>query len=161
MVYILGVLLTSIVTSHQVYSLISSVASVCIFNYLFTIPKFSLTAYGTGYPVTFIVMFLTAYITGTMAIRYKAQAGQSAKIAYRTKVLFDTDQLLSKANGKREIFEATAKQIQKLLERNVVIFENVNGKLSEPYFSTGKRDFKYSCFLSLESERPQQNGFSE
>lgn len=153
MVYILGVLLTSIVTSHQVYSLISSVASVCIFNYLFTIPKFSLTAYGTGYPVTFIVMFLTAYITGTMAIRYKAQAGQSAKIAYRTKVLFDTDQLLSKANGKREIFEATAKQIQKLLERNVVIFENVNGKLSEPYFSQAKETSNIPVSYHFESER--------
>ena len=36
MVYILGVLLTSIATSHQIYSLISSIASVFIFNYLFS-----------------------------------------------------------------------------------------------------------------------------
>ena len=35
MVYILGVLMTSIATSHQVYSLISSVASVFILNFLF------------------------------------------------------------------------------------------------------------------------------
>ena len=41
MVYILGVLLTSIATSHRVYSLVSSVASVFIFNYLFTVPRFS------------------------------------------------------------------------------------------------------------------------
>ena len=34
MVYILGVLLTSIATSHRVYSLVSSIASVFIFNYL-------------------------------------------------------------------------------------------------------------------------------
>ena len=57
MVYILGVLLTSIATSHQLYSLTSSIASVFIFNYLFTEPRFSLTAYETGYPVTFVVMF--------------------------------------------------------------------------------------------------------
>ena len=99
MVYILGVLLTSIATSHRIYSLVSSIASVFIFNYLFTEPRFSLTAYETGYPVTFIIMFLTAYITGTFAIRYKEQAKQSAKIAHRTKILFDTDQLLSKAEG--------------------------------------------------------------
>ena len=52
MVYILGVLITSIATSHRVYSLISSIASVFVFNYLFTAPRFSLSAYETGYPVT-------------------------------------------------------------------------------------------------------------
>lgn len=132
MVYILGVLLTSIATSHQLYSLVSSIASVFIFNYLFTVPRFSLAAYETGYPVTFIVMFLTAYITGTFAIRYKEQAGQSAKIAYRTKILFDTDKLLSKAGSKDEILNAAAEQIVKLLNRNIVIYENGDGQLSDP-----------------------------
>ncbi len=134
MVYILGVLLTSTVVSHQIYSLVSSIASVFIFNFLFTHPRFSFTAYETGYPVTFVVMFLTAYITGTFAIRYKEQAAQSAKIAYRTKILFDTNQLLSKAGNKAEIQNAAAEQIMKLLGRNIVIFENENEGLSAPLF---------------------------
>lgn len=145
MVYILGALLTSVVTSHRVYSLVSSIASVFIFNYLFTAPRFSLMAYETGYPVTFVTMFLTAYITGTFAIRYKAQAGQSAKIAHRTKILFDTDQLLSKAGGKQEIFLAAARQIQKLLERNIVFFENRNGELSEPHFFGASQEVLYDA----------------
>lgn len=132
MVYILGVLLTSVATSHQVYSLISSVASVFIFNYLFTTPRFTLTAYETGYPVTFVVMFLTAFITGTFAIRYKEQARQFAKAAYRTKILFDADQRLSKARGKEEILNAAAEQVIRLLGRNIVIYEVDQGKLSEP-----------------------------
>ena len=134
MVYILGVLLTSIVTSHQIYSLVSSITSVLLFNFLFTTPRFSFMAYETGYPVTFIVMFLTAYITGTFANRYKDQAGQSAKAAYRTKILFDTNQLLSKAEGKDAIFSAAAEQIQKLLERDIVMFDNQDGQLSESRF---------------------------
>lgn len=133
MVYILGVLLTSAVVSHPVYSLVSSIASVFIFNFLFTSPRFSLTAYETGYPVTFVVMFLTAYITGTFAIRYKRQAGQSARIAHRTKILYDTDQLLSKAGNKAEIMNAAAQQLKKLLGRNIVIFANEDGQLSAPY----------------------------
>ncbi len=132
LVYILGVVLTAIATSHQIYSLVSSVASVFIFNYLFTVPRFSLAAYGTGYPVTFVVMFLTAYITATLAGRYKLQAAQSAKIARRTQILFDTDQLLAKAGSKDEILNATAEQIQKLLDRNIVIFSAEDGKLSAP-----------------------------
>ena len=132
MVYILGVLLTSIATSHQIYSLISSIASVFIFNYLFTAPRFSLAAYDTGYPVTFVVMFLTAYITGTLAVRYKEQARQSEKIAKRTKILFDTDQLLSKAENKLAILQTAGQQINKLLGRSIVIFDHEGGQLSEP-----------------------------
>ncbi len=132
MVYILGVLLTSIATSHQIYSLVSSIASVFIFNFFFTTPRFSLTAYETGYPITFVVMFLTAYITGTFAMRYKEQASQSAKLAYRTRILLDTDRLLAKAGNKEEIMRAAAQQIRKLLGRNVVMFENVGGDLSAP-----------------------------
>lgn len=133
MVYILGVLLTSSVTSHQLYSLVSSISSVFVFNFLFTEPRFSLTAYETGYPVTFLVMFMTAYITGTFAIRYKKQAGQSAKIAYRTKILFDTDQMLAKAQNRDEIIKAVGEQVSKLLKRNIVIYEAENGKLSAPH----------------------------
>ncbi len=143
MVYILGVLLTSVATSHQIYSLISSIASVFVFNYLFTEPRFSLTAYETGYPVTFVVMFLTAYITGTFAIRYKEQARESTKIARRTKILFDTDQLLSKAHGRNEIIHVAAEQIMKLLGRSIVIFDNLSGRLSEPILFHTKTDKTY------------------
>ena len=143
MVYILGVLLTSIATSHRIYSLVSAVASVFIFNFFFTIPRFSMAAYGTGYPVTFVVMFVTAYITGTFSIKYKEQAKQSAKIARRTKILFDTGQILSKAKGKTEIFDSAAKQIVKLLGRNIAIFENLNGKLSEPVMMHPTVDFPH------------------
>lgn len=155
MVYILGVLLTSIVTSHQLYSLVSSIASVFIFNYLFTLPRFSLAAYGTGYPVTFFVMFLTAYITGTFAIRYKEQARKSARIAQRTRILFDTDQLLSKAKGKEEILCAAAQQIRKLLGRSIVMFDAVEGELAEPQFFplNEKDDSAYSWQQEMDTAK--------
>ena len=123
MVYILGVLLTSIATSHRIYSLVSSVGSVFIYNYLFTEPIYSLAAYDTGYPVTFIVMFLTAYITGTLAALYKGQAGEAAKNAYRTKVLFDADRMMSKAGDAADILRAAGSQIARLLRRRIVIMD--------------------------------------
>lgn len=153
MVYILGVLLTSIVTSHRAYSLVSSIASVFIFNFLFTEPRFSLASYETGYPVTFVIMFLTAYITGTFAIRYKEQAHQSAKIAHRTKILFDTDQLLSKAENKEEILRTAGQQIEKLLGRRIVFFDHREGELSEPIFFTEKRKEPFEKEKELEVAR--------
>jgi two-component system sensor histidine kinase KdpD len=150
MVYLLGVLLTSITTSRRGYSLVSSVASVFIFNYLFTTPRFSLTAYGTGYPVTFVVMFLTAFITGTFANRYKEQARLSDMIAHRTKILFDTDRLLSKAGDKEEILTATANQIIKLLGRNIIIYGTENGELSNPPLFHSNKNMEEPYDMELE-----------
>ncbi len=75
-VYVLGVLLTSAITTHWIYSLISSIVSVLLFNFLFTVPRFSLEAYDQGYPVTFIIMFLAALLTGSLATQLKNHAKQ-------------------------------------------------------------------------------------
>lgn len=95
-VYILAVLVTSIVTKARIYSLISSIVSVLVFNFFFTMPKFTFMAYDKGYPVTFAIMFIAALLTGSLAVKLKSQAKQSAQAAFRTKVLFDTNQLLQK-----------------------------------------------------------------
>lgn len=123
MVYILAVLLIAVVTTQRIYSMASSITSVFVFNFLFTSPRFSFSAYETGYPVTFVVMFLTAFITSTMAGQYKEQAKQAAKTAFRTKIVFDTNQMLTKAKDKEKIIETTKKQLSKLLNRKIHIFE--------------------------------------
>lgn len=132
-VYILGVLIISVVTTHRVYSLISSIVSVLIFNFFFTVPRFTFLAYEQGYPVTFLIMFLAALLTGTLAVKLKNHARQSAWAAYRTKILFDTNQLLQQAEGKEAITTATAGQLTKLLGRNIVIYLSDNGRLGEPH----------------------------
>ena len=43
-VFVLGVLATAVITNHQIYSLISSIVSVLVFNFLFTEPQFTLQA---------------------------------------------------------------------------------------------------------------------
>ena len=132
MAYILGVLITSLVTTHPGYSIISSIASVVIFNYLFTEPRYTLRAYDAGYPVTFVIMFLAAYITGTLTVRLKNHARQSAEAAYRTKILFETDQLLNRARDRDEIISNLADQIVKLLNRDVVAYLCEGGELGAP-----------------------------
>ena len=80
-VYVLGVLVTSVVTKHRIYSLISSIVSVLVFNFLFTEPQFTFKAYGQGYPITFLIMFLAALLTSSLAVKLKEHAKQSAKAA--------------------------------------------------------------------------------
>lgn len=145
-VYVLGVLLTSVITTHRVYSLISSIVSVLVFNFLFTEPKFTLLAYDQGYPVTFIIMFLAALLTGSLAIRLKNHARQAAQAAFRTQILFDTNQLLQQAKSRDGIISVTANQLMKLLGKDVVFYLSEDGSLGEPHgFSATGDALDKSC----------------
>lgn len=131
-IYILGVLITSVVTSRRVCSLASSVVGVLVFNFFFTDPQYSLMAYDSGYPATFVVMFLSAFISSSLAVRIQKNARQSAVTAYRTKILLDTNQMLQKAKNKEEIACVTAGQLNKLLRRDVVFYLAEKGRLGDP-----------------------------
>ena len=121
--YILGVLITSIITSSKTAWGFSSVASVLIFNFLFTKPRFSLMAYGDGYPITFAIMFVASLITGSLASKMHNQTKQSSQAAYRTKILFDANRLLQRASNDEEVLRITAEQLKKLLNREIVVFK--------------------------------------
>ena len=114
-VYILAVLVISALIDNRFCWVISSAAGVLLFNFFFTAPKFSLMAYDKGYPITFLVMLVASLVTGSIAARMKSNAKQSAKTAYRTKILLDTNQMLAKAKNADEIFEIAVSQTKKLL----------------------------------------------
>ena len=122
MVYLLGVLLTSTFTSGYTCGVLSAFLSVLLFNYFLTEPQLSLAAYGSKYPITFAVMFAAALLTSTLAAKLKAHAQLSARDAYRTKLLFDMNRQLQKAETPEEVYRMTATQIQKLMQRDVLIY---------------------------------------
>ncbi len=148
MMYILGVLVTSVITTHQIYSLIASAVSVIVFNFLFTEPRYTLLAYEKDYPVTFITMFVAAFLTGSLAIRLKRQAAQAAQAAYRTKILFDTSQLLEGIREKEQIINVTATQLIKLLNRDMVVYLTEKEELSVPQFFAANTEAKQAEYLT-------------
>ena len=121
-IYILGVLLSSILTKSHFCSLLSSFCSVLLFNYFFTDPRLTFHAYEPGYSVTFFIMLIAALITGTLAYRLKDNALEAAGATYRTKVLFDTNQLLAQCKTNGEVLKVVANQAVLLLDRNVAIY---------------------------------------
>ena len=122
MVYLLGVLLTSTFTSGYTCGVLSAFLSVILFNYFLTEPRLSLAAYGSKYPITFAVMFASTLLTCTLATKLKAHAQLSARDAYRTKLLFDMNRQLQKAETPDEVYQMTATQIQKLMQRDVLVY---------------------------------------
>ena len=121
MIYILGVLGVSMATTGRAYSLLSSALSVLIFNFFFTHPYFSLVS-DPSYITTFAIMFIVALLGSSLTTRIKRQAIQSAEKAYRTEILLETSQKLQKAEGTQAILTVTATQLQKLLERDLLLY---------------------------------------
>lgn len=130
--YILGVMLISVYTRSSICSLVASIASVLTFNFLFTVPRFTLQAYDSEYPITFLVMFLASLLTGSLASKLKSHAKRSAQVAWRTKLLFETSQNLQRTHTQEEIISVTAKQLLKIFQRDIVVYSIDESGLLEP-----------------------------
>ena len=78
-------------------------------------------------------MFAAAFITSSLAIRLKRHARQSAQTAFRTRILFDTNQLLQQARERTAIISVTANQLIKLLGKDIVFYPEKRGRLTEPH----------------------------
>lgn len=159
-VYILAVLLISLFTKGYTCSVIGSLASVLIFDFLFTRPYFAFHVYEIGYAFTFAIMLITSLITGTLTSRLKSNAKQSARAAHRTKVLFDTNQLLQKAQEDTEIISIAAEQIMKLLGRDVVAYPEKDGKISDGMFFSVNPDKTRNIFRFIGEETAARWAFS-
>lgn len=126
MIYILAVVLIAYITDSKIFSIVSSLLSVIIFNFFFIIPYHSLEVYGSEYSVTFVIMFLVALFASIIAKKFKEQAELSSLKAYRTEVMLEMSQKLQQFGMKNEINEVTREQLKKLLNCNVDLFTNKN-----------------------------------
>ena len=151
-VYILGVLITAVTTSRRVFSLVSSIISVLLFNFLFTEPRFTFSAYDAGYPATFLIMLLAAFLTSSLAVQIKRQARQSAETAYRTKILFDTNQLIGNERESSGIIAVTCNQLTKLLNRAILFYGIQNEALAQPLLFPVHSDLSAGAYTT-EHER--------
>ena len=139
-IYILGVLVTSIVTDGYLCSVAGSFLSVVLFCFFLTEPRMSFQTYAVGYPVTFLIMLISSVLTGALAAKLKTHAKLSAQLAFRTQVLFDTDRLMQKAKGETEILDVTCTQLIRLLNRNITAYVVENGTLSGGKLFSGEKE---------------------
>ena len=151
-IYILGVLITSIVTDGYLCSVAGSFLSVFLFCFFLTEPRMSFEIYAVGYPVTFFIMLISSVLTGTLAAKLKMHAKLSSQIAFRTQVLFDTDRLLQKAKSETEILGVTCTQLIRLLNRSITAYVVENGTLSEGKLFSGEKE-STEDFLTQEEQQ--------
>ena len=140
LIYILGVMAVALFTAGYVYSVLSSILSVLVFNFFFTEPFWSLHS-SPDYFATFAVMFAVALLSSSLTSRIKAQSIQTANKAYQTEVLLSTSQLLQKAEDREAILDVVKRQLSRLLEHSVLTYDMAEGSLAaEPALHEIERD---------------------
>ena len=149
-VYIFGVLVISVITTSRFCGAAASVVSVLVFNFFFTVPRFTFRFSNPNYLVTFPIMFMVALLTGSLATRLKNNAKQSANAAYRTKILFETNQLLQRETEEQAVVKATAGQLLKLLQKDIVVYLANGQELDSP--SIFRTPDSNQCELVSENE---------
>ncbi len=122
MLYILAVLIISRITEGYLFGFAASVLSVLLFNYYFTVPYQSFHAIQPGYPLTFAIMLIAAFITSALTVRIKTQARLSVEREHRTKLLYDINKKLLATRGLENIIALTNEYIIKIFDRPVVFY---------------------------------------
>lgn len=150
-VYIFGVLVISVITTSRFCGAIASIVSVLVFNFFFTVPRFTFRFSNPNYLVTFPIMFMVALLTGSLATRLKDNAKQSANSAYRTKILFETNHLLQRETDEQAVIKATAGQLLKLLRKDIVVYLANGQELDSP--SIFRTPDSNQCELISENEK--------
>lgn len=130
MVYIMGVVWVAYATGGRRWGVTASLASVVLFNFFFTEPRFTFQADAASYPFTFGAMLFCALVTSTLAGRLKQQAGIAERDSRYMQVLLNVSRSLRKGRSAEEVLEICGKQVKSLLGRNIVVYGTADGKLS-------------------------------
>lgn len=152
-IYILGVLITSILTDGYLCSIAGSFLSVVLFCFFLTEPRMSFQTYAVGYPVTFAIMLVCSVLAGTLSAKLKMHARIYSQLAFRTQVLFDTDRLLQKARSSKEMLRVTCTQLVRLLNRDIVAYIVEEGKLSQGQVFCKNKEETDQQFLIPEEQK--------
>lgn len=131
LLYLLGVMIVSILSTARLTGVLFSVASVLIYNYLFTVPRFTFHAYGRDHFATLLIMLTASVLAGSLAVRLKNNAKAFRQDAYSAKVLFNTSQQLSKAKGQAQAYSCMARQLQDLFGCGVIVYPVQDNQVQE------------------------------
>ena len=107
-VYLLAVLMTAWLAQSFVFGFISSVLATFLFNYFFAEPVFTFSVNDPNYIVTFIIMTITALITGALTSHAKRSAVDAREKEAETKAIYNLTNRLTDAKDMHDIASIAA-----------------------------------------------------
>lgn len=137
--YVLSSCIIGLFTTYAIYSIISSVISVCIINFFFIEPKGSLLVASKENFLMLLVLVFVSFMISVLQIKLKREKRLASLRAHSTDVLLQTSQRLQLTNSYKEIMEETCYQLHKLLKTVIVFYAVKQDKLITPYIYNPQR----------------------
>ena len=153
MAYIMGVILVAYVTTGKRFGILASAASVLLFNYFFTNPRYTLRAEAAIYPFTFAAMLFSALVTSRLAGRLKEQAVISEAESRYMQILLNAGRSFRKGKNAREVLAICGSQVHSLLGRSIVVYDTTGGSLgSRQVFAAPDRQQEARALFARKDE---------
>ncbi len=121
MVYLLSVIATA-ARLGRLPSIVSSIASVLIFDFLFTQPYYRITVYDSQYLVTFAVMLLVGLLASSLTARIRKQADIARRNERRAEALYRLSRRLANTAKTADLLKETEHIISEVFDAHTVIY---------------------------------------
>ena len=153
LLYVLSSCIIGSLTLLPIYSFLIPFINVCLINYLFINPKYSLEIISSEYVMVLIVMIVVSFIINVLNFKLKKEKNSASLRAYSMEVLLETSQKLQQAKTYNDVMKETCVQLNKWLKR-IIIFYPVNRKmLDKPYIYNPNKLLDDSNIFLTEKER--------
>jgi two-component system sensor histidine kinase KdpD len=121
MVFLLGVLFTTVLTSSSVYGIIASVMSLMLFNFLYTDPRYTFIVYSSQDIILLLFFLVTAVVSGFVTSRLQQQKELVAQNELTTQTLYHIASGFLSVNGKRNIVMQGIAYIHEFVANDCVV----------------------------------------
>ncbi len=127
MVYIIGVLLSTVVTKGYVYGFVAAVLGLLCYNYFFTYPHYTMRINDIQDVIMISFFFVTAIIGGLMSSRYKNQSRIAEEKERTTRLMYEITECFVDLTGVENIVNTAIQFIRELTGYDCEV--NISGKI--------------------------------
>ena len=120
MIHLLGIVFLSLRSSLRV-SVLASLVSIALFDYLFITPKFTFALSDAESWFTFLAMLIVAIVVSTLSQNLRRQERAARAAAFRAEALYALNVELTSARDERQLAAVTARHLRKLFDAEVSV----------------------------------------
>lgn len=137
--YVLIVQCVALVTIRRLHCVLTAALGVALYNFFFTTPRYSLSAWGSTYPATFAVMFAAAVASSYVALSLRREVHRSEEASRRSRELLVTNRLLQGCGDEESIVRTAGTRLALLSGRAVVWYQSLDdGSLAAEWAFTSE-----------------------
>ncbi len=121
MIYLLGIFMFTYYAENYIFSFISSVCAVLLYNFFFTEPYYNFKVNNPSYIITFFIMLIVGFITNMLTNSVKLERQQVEDREKYISSLFYIEKKLLDVKSEEELAKTSAEEIANQLKANVTV----------------------------------------